>query len=335
MAIQNRYEFMYFVECVNGNPNGDPDMGNSPRIDPQDMHGLISDVAIKRRIRNYVQMVYGNKAPYGIVVQQSTNLNKFIALAHEKATGNTKKGDRGKTEAARKWLCENFYDVRTFGGVMSTGANAGQIRGSVQLTFLRSLDRILPLDISITRMAVADDAPGKEASYAEYVKWENNQPEDELRTMGRKQLIPYGLYQGRGFISAHLAEDTGFSDQDLNLFWDALLNMYEHDRSSSKGCMSTILPVFIFRHVGTDTDPVQRVKQAKLGCAPAHKLFELVSVEKNPGVLVPRSYRDYTWTVQRTKMPAGVEIGFAFEEAGKARIFWNELPASVESISLV
>jgi len=335
MAIQNRYEFMYFIECVNGNPNGDPDMGNSPRIDPQDMHGLISDVAIKRRIRNYVQMAYGNEAPYGIVVQQSNNINKFIALAHEKATGNTKKGDRGKTAAARKWLCKNFYDVRTFGGVMATGANAGQIRGAVQLPFLRSLDQILPLDVSITRMAVADDAPGKEASYAEYVEWENKQPEDKLRTMGRKQLIPYGLYQGRGFVSAHLAEDTTFSDQDLTLFWDALLNMYEHDRSSSKGYMSTVLPVIVFRHVGTDTDPTQRARQAKLGCAPAHKLFELVGIEKNPGVVVPRSYRDYTWTVQMAKMPAGVEIGFVFEEVGKACIYWGKLPDGVESVKLV
>lgn len=335
MAIQNRYEFMYFVECINGNPNGDPDMGNSPRIDPQDMHGLISDVAIKRRIRNYVQMAYGNEAPFGIVVQQSTNINKFIALAHEKASGNTKKGDRGKTAAARKWLCENFYDVRTFGGVMSTGANAGQIRGAVQLTFLRSLDQILPLDVSITRMAVADDAPGKEASYAEYVEWENKQPEDKLRTMGRKQFIPYGLYQGRGFVSAHLAGETTFSDQDLSLFWDALLNMYEHDRSSSKGHMSTILPVIIFRHTGTDTDLAQRARQAKLGCAPAHKLFELVKVEKTSEVAVPRSYSDYTWMVQMDKVPAGVEIGFAFEEAGKASISWGKLPAGVEYIKLV
>lgn len=335
MSIQNRYEFMYFLECVNGNPNGDPDMGNSPRIDPQDMHGLISDVAIKRRIRNYVQMVHGNQAPYGIVVQQSTNINKFIALAHEKATGNAKKGDRGKTAAARKWLCKNFYDVRTFGGVLSTGANAGQIRGAVQLTFLRSLDQILPLDVSITRMAVADDTPGKDASYAAYEKWENEQPEDKLRTMGRKQLIPFGLYEGRGFISVHLAEDTTFSDQDLDLFWDALLNMYEHDRSSSKGLMSTVLPVIVFRHIGTDTDPVQRARQAKLGCAPAHKLFELVTVEKNAGVVVPRSYRDYTWTVQMSKVPAGVEIGFVFEDAGKARISWGKLPEGMETVKLV
>lgn len=335
MSIKNRYEFMYFVECINGNPNGDPDMGNSPRIDPQDMHGLISDVAIKRRIRNYVQMAYNNEVPYGIVIQQSTNINKFIALAHEKATGDSKKGDRGKTAEARKWLCKNYYDVRTFGGVMSTGANAGQIRGAIQITFLRSLNQILPLDVSITRMAVADDTPGKESPYANYVEWENNQPEDKLRTMGRKQLIPYGLYLGKGFISAHLAKDTTFDEKDLDLFWDALLNMYEHDRSSSKGHMSTVLPVVIFRHVGTDTDSAQRARQSMLGCAPAHKLFDLVKVEKKSGVTVPRSYRDYTCTIQMKKVPAGVEIGFAFEEAGKAHIFWGEPPSCPEWIKLV
>ncbi|MBV1727899.1 MAG: type I-C CRISPR-associated protein Cas7/Csd2 [Candidatus Desulforudis sp.] len=335
MAIESRYEFLYFVECINGNPNGDPDMGNSPRLDPQDMHGLISDVAIKRRIRNYVQLAHGNEAPFGIVVQQATNINKFIALAHEQATGNPKKGDRVKTSAARKWLCQNFYDVRTFGGVMSTGANAGQIRGAVQLTFLRSLDQILPLDVSITRMAVASDAPGKEASYAEYEEWENKQSEDKLRTMGRKQLIPYGLYQGKGFISAHLAEDTTFNDQDLNVFWDALLNMYEHDRSSSKGHMSTVPPVIVFRHIGTDTDLTQRARQAKLGCAPAHKLFDLVAVEKNAGVAAPRSYRDYSWVVQISKMPPGVEVGFAVVDAGKASISWGKLPDGLETIRLV
>lgn len=325
---------MYFVECINGNPNGDPDMGNSPRVDPQDMHGLISDVAIKRRIRNYVQTAFNNEAPNGIVVQQSTNINKFIALAHEKTVGNAKKGDRTKTAGARQWLCKNYFDVRTFGGVMATGANAGQIRGPVQLTFLRSLDPILPIDVSITRMAVADNLGGKDndATYEDYQRWENEQPEDKLRTMGRKQLILYGLYQGRGFISAHLAQDTGFSEEDLDLFWDALLNMYEHDRSSSKGYMSTILPVIIFRHNGTDSDLAQRERQAKLGCAPAHKLFDLIDIKSNTSL--PRSYRDYTLTVQKSKLPLGVDIGFALEDRGKANITWNNSASDFDWVKL-
>lgn len=323
MTLTNRYEFLYFVECKNGNPNGDPDMGNTPRMDPQDMRGLISDVAVKRRVRNYVQIAKGNKSPYGVIIQQSSNINKFIAKAHDE-TGNAKKEKtKSKVDAARKWLCENFFDVRTFGGVLSTGANAGQVRGAVQLNFLRSLDPILPLDISITRMAVAENLK-EAATFEQYEEWENNQPEDKLRTMGRKQLIPYGLYEGRGFVSANLAQDTGFSETDLNLLWEALLNMYEHDRSASKGEMSTIAPLIIFRHVGTDTDENQRLNQSKLGCAPAHQLFELVQLEKKPGVAVPRTYWDYTVRVNVSKCPNGVEILFANPSPGGVKI----IPAS-------
>lgn len=333
MTITNRYEFMYFVECKNGNPNGDPDMGNSPRMDPQDMRGLISDVAIKRRIRNYVQLAKGNKAPYGIIIQQSTNINKFIAKAHEE-TGNTKmEKTRDKIAISQKWLCENFFDVRTFGAVLSTGPNAGQVRGPVQLTFLRSYDPILPLDVSITRMAVAEPV-GKDgvASYAEYEAWEKQQSEDALRTMGRKQLIPYGLYEGRGFISANLAEMTGFDEDDLNLLWEALLNMYEHDRSSSKGEMSTVPPIIIFKHVGTDSNPEQRKNQAKLGCAPAHQLFSLVQVVRKPGIEVPRDYRDYTVTIRMDQVPSGVEVGFALPSPTGVKITWGSVPAELQWI---
>ena len=331
MSIKNRYEFMYFVECINGNPNGDPDMGNSPRIDPQDMHGLISDVAVKRRIRNYVQAAYGDKERFNIVVQNATNINKFIAKANEECGSNAKQGSKEKVNAARKWMCDNYYDVRTFGAVLSTGANAGQVRGPVQFTFLRSVDPVLPLDISITRMAVADKLKDN-ATYAEYEKWEKEQPEDKLRTMGRKQLIPYGLYEGRGFISANLAEDcgtakgTGFDEKDLNIFWEGLLNMYEHDRSASKGQMSTIQPLIIFKHIGTDTNLVQREKQAKLGCAPAQRLFDVVKVNKKEDVEFPRSYRDYSMTVNMSGIPKGVEIGFASNITGNEIISWNKLP---------
>ncbi len=331
MTINNRYEFMYFVECKNGNPNGDPDMGNSPRMDPQDMRGLISDVAIKRRIRNYIQFAKGNKEPYGIIVQQSTNINKFIAKAHEE-TGNTEmKKTKDKVDQSQKWLCKNFYDVRTFGAVLSTGPNAGQVRGPVQLTFLRSYDPILPMDISITRMAVTEPLGNKgAASYKEYAEWEEKQPEDELRTMGRKQLIPYGLYEGRGFISAHLAEGTGFGDKDLKLLWEALLNMYEHDRSASKGEMSTVAPLIIFKHTGTDSDEQQRINQAKLGCAPAHQLFDLVQVKKKANIEVPRDYRDYTLQVSFKQVPKGVEIGFAIPSPEGVQITWGEIPDNLK-----
>jgi CRISPR-associated protein Csd2 len=326
MALNNRYEFMYFVECIDGNPNGDPDAGNSPRIDPQDMHGLISDVAVKRRIRNYVQVARGGDPQYNIIVQQATNINKFIAQAWEETNHDPKAKVREKAAVkdARNWLCEHYYDVRTFGGVLSTGANAGQVRGPVQLPFLRSVEPILPLDVSITRMAVAG---GKDDfSFAEHAQWEAGQPEDKLRTMGRKQLIPYGLYLGRGFVSAHLADETGFSEEDLDLLWEALLGMYEHDRSASKGLMSTVPPLIIFRHSGTDSDEAQRVRQAKLGCAPAHRLFDLVSVTRRPDVAVARSYRDYDLTLRLSELPNGVDYGFGELTAGGVSIGWDVPP---------
>jgi len=323
---------MYFVECLNGNPNGDPDMGNSPRIDPQDMRGLISDVAVKRRIRNYVALEKGNEFPYGIIVQQSTNINRFIAQANEECGSMAKDKTKEKVKAARDWACKNFYDVRTFGGVLSTGANAGQVRGAVQLTFLRSIDPVMPMDISITRMSVTDDIKGKpNPTVADYLKWESEQPEDSLRTMGRKQLIPFGLYEGRGFISANLASETGFCNEDLGLFFRAVLNMYEHDRSASKGQMSTVLPLIVFRHVGTDSDTTQRERQAKLGCAPAHKLFELVTIKKLDRVEFARSYKDYKITVDVSKLPSGVDIGFA---DAKGEISWGKLPEGLDWLEL-
>lgn len=308
--IQNRYEFLFLFDCVNGNPNGDPDAGNAPRLDPETTVGLVSDVAIKRRIRNYVQIARGNQMPDAIFIEHATNLNRPIARAHEETGGlpDDKKGaSKAKVEAARRWMCQSFFDVRAFGAVMSTGANAGQVRGPVQIAFARSVDPILPLDLSITRMAVADSVKGAESS-AEIARWEAEQPEDKLRTMGRKALIPYGLFLGRGFISAHLAQETGFSEPDLALLWEAVLNMYEHDRSASKGLMSVRRPIYVFRHDGTDTDPVQRRRQAMLGCAPAHELFDLVTVGKRSGVEAPRQFADYEVAVQRERVPPGVSL---------------------------
>ncbi|HID76046.1 MAG TPA: type I-C CRISPR-associated protein Cas7/Csd2 [Planctomycetaceae bacterium] len=311
-SITNRYEFLFLFDCEDGNPNGDPDAGNAPRIDPEDMHGLVSDVAIKRRIRNYVQIARENRMPHAIFIQHASNLNTPIAKAHEAANGglpDPKKGaNKAQVEGARKWMCDNFFDVRAFGAVMSTGPNAGQVRGPVQIAFARSLDPILPLDVSITRMAVAAEVRGARSS-ADYEAWEAEQKEDELRTMGRKSIIPYALFLGKGFISAHLARQTRFSREDLKLLFEAILGMYEHDRSSSKGVMTVRTPVFVFKHVGTDTNPQQRQAQARLGCAPAQVLFEeVIHVEKKAGVEAPRKFDDYVVTVAEDQVPAGVEL---------------------------
>ena len=318
-VIQNRYEFLYLFDCENGNPNGDPDAGNSPRIDPEDMHGLVSDVAIKRRIRNYIQIAFGNQAPNAIFIEHSTNLNRQITAAHE-ATGGAPAGGGNRTQVgnARDWMCEQFFDVRAFGAVMSTGPNAGQVRGPVQVAFSRSVDPILPMDAAITRMAVAEKVAGAKTA-ADYQGWENKQEEDKLRTMGRKSLIPYGLYIAKGFVSANLAEGTGFSDDDLTHLWQALKGMWDHDRSASKGMMSC-RGLYIFKHVGTDSDAAQRVRQAKLGCAPAHRLLDystdqrpidnaIVDIRKHDGLKgSPRSFADYTVTVNQDRLPQGVEL---------------------------
>lgn len=325
--IQNRYEFLYLFDCENGNPNGDPDAGNAPRIDPEDMHGLVSDVAPKRRVRNYIQAAYGNQAPNAIFVEHSTNLNRPIALAHEKANGEIPaKANKEKVKNARSWMCSNFYDVRTFGAVMSTGANAGQLRGPVQFSFSRSIHPVLPMDLSITRMAVAglnkkthgvDEKDGMGSE--QLMELENQAPEDSLRTMGRKSIIPYGLYAMKGFVSANLADGTGFSEKDLELLWDALCNMWDHDRSASKGMMSC-RGLYVFKHVGTDSDPDQRVRQAKLGCAPAHRLLDfstdlrpmdnaIIEIAKRDGLATsPRAFSDYSVLVHEDRLPAGVEL---------------------------
>ena len=328
-AIQNRYEFLYLFDCENGNPNGDPDAGNNPRIDPEDMHGLVSDVAIKRRVRNYIQAAFDNTAPNAVFVEHATNLNTKIALGHEQSGGmppydGTKRKwatTKDKANGARQWLCENFFDVRTFGAVMSTGPNAGQVRGPVQVAFSRSIDTILPMDVSITRMAVADNAiKGANIGSAEFRAWEDNQPEDELRTMGRKALIPYGLYACKGFVSAHLAKGTGFSDDDLNHLWEALRIMWDHDRSASKGVMSC-RGLYVFKHIGTnDGDEKQRIRQAMLGCASAHRLLDYSAPKrKMEGAIIeishrdalsgsPRAFSDYQVTVHQDRIPPGVEL---------------------------
>ncbi len=309
MSLANRYEFLFVFDCENGNPNGDPDAGNSPRIDPEDMHGLVSDVALKRRIRNYVIERHGNVSPNSIFVAHATNLNKPITLAHQKTGGKPEGGgNQQQVNKARDFMCEHFFDVRTFGAVMSIGPNAGQVRGPVQIAFARSLSPILPMDISITRMAVAEKVKGAKG-VDDYQTWEDSTPEDQRRTMGRKQLIPYGAYVAKGFISAHLAAQTGFGESDLSLLWEALLNMYDHDRSASKGVM-TARKLFVFKHVGTDSDPAQRQRQAQLGCAPAHTLLDagaIVDIKLREGVTSPRVFTDYEVLI-KAELPAGVEM---------------------------
>lgn len=331
MALNNRYEFMFYIEVVNGNPNGDPDMGNAPRMDPEDRHGYITDVAIKRRIRNYIQRAYDGYDGMEIIMKNATIINKEIARAKEMSDTDSSIKIRDAVYRARQKACQLFYDVRTFGAVLSVGPNAGQVRGPVQLTFATSLDEIQQADITITRMCKdselkKDKKKDNERSYEEYLEEEQNIPEKDCRTMGRKQFIPYGLYESKGFISANLACETGFDEEDLKRLFEAILNMYEHDRSASKGMMTVISPLIIFKHVGTDSCEEQRIRQAKLGCASAQQLFSLVHAEKKADVAYPRSIDDYTISVHADAVPNGVEIGFLSSPYDE--ISWGSLPNS-------
>jgi CRISPR-associated protein Csd2 len=284
-AIANRYEFVLLFDVENGNPNGDPDAGNMPRIDPETGHGLVTDVCLKRKIRNHVALAKEGAEGFNIYIQEKSILNDTNESAYKAydLKPESKKLPK-KTEDALKvtgWMCANFFDIRTFGAVMTTEVNCGQVRGPVQLAFSKSVEPIVPQEVSITRMAVTTKA-------------EAEKQQGDNRTMGRKHIVPYGLYVAHGFVSAPLAEKTGFSDDDLNLLWDALVNMFEHDRSAARGLMSS-RKLIVFKH------------ENKLGNAPAHKLFDLVQVKRADGSSGPaRSFADYTVTVEQA--PAGVEI---------------------------
>jgi len=258
--IKNRYDFVFYFDVKDGNPNGDPDAGNLPRIDAETGNGLVTDVCIKRKVRNYVLMTKEEKPPFDIFIKEKAVLNLLIDRAHE--AEEVKKKEKGdKTEAARLWMCKNYYDIRAFGAVMSTGKNAGQVRGPVQLTFARSVDPIVALEHSITRVA----------------KTTEERSETGGSEMGRKYTIPYGLYRTHGFISAHLANQTGFSEDDLELFWEAMQKMFEHDRSAARGEMNT-RKLIVFKH------------KTALGNAHTHELFERVTHKK----LSEGPARDYT-----------------------------------------
>jgi CRISPR-associated protein Csd2 len=284
--IQNRYDFLLLFDVEDGNPNGDPDAGNLPRLDAQTGHGLVTDVCLKRKVRNYVGLVKQEKPPHEIYVKEKAILNHqheraYKALGVDLSASDAKRKGGERVDDARKWMCQNFYDVRTFGAVMSTGINCGQVRGPVQLTFARSVDPVVSLEHSITRMAVATEA-------------EAEKQQGDNRTMGRKFTVPYGVYCTRGYISAHLAQQTGFSDDDLALFWEALQNMFEHDRSAARGQMST-RGLYVFKH-GT-----------ALGNAPAHSLFDRISVRKKDSVDTPRHFSDYVVAVDE-KLPENVSL---------------------------
>lgn len=257
MSIQNRYEFVYLFDVINGNPNGDPDSGNMPRLDPESSKGLVTDVCLKRKIRNYIQLTEGDTPGYDIYVQEKGVLNRqnqkaYDALGIKPESKKLPKEDEKAKELTR-WMCNNFFDVRTFGAVMTTEINSGQVRGPVQLAFAKSIDPIVPLEISITRMAVT-----------------NEKDLEKERTMGRKHIVPYGLYRAHGFISANLAAKTGFSDADLEKLWQALKMMFEHDHSAARGEMNA-RRLIVFKH------------NDALGNMPSHKLFEMVKVKRVKG----------------------------------------------------
>lgn len=280
-AIANRYEFVLLFDVENGNPNGDPDAGNMPRIDPETGHGLVTDVCLKRKIRNHVTLAKEGAKGFRIYIQEKAVLNTshLEAYTEAKLTHEAKKLPKNaeKAKEVTDWMCANFYDIRTFGAVMTTEVNCGQVRGPVQLAFAKSVEPIIPQEVSITRMAVT-----------------NEKDLEKERTMGRKHIVPYGLYVAHGFVSAPLAEKTGFSEDDLNLLWDALANMFEHDRSAARGLMSS-RKLIVFRH------------ENKLGNAPAHKLFDLVQVRRAEGSAGPaRSFADYAVAVDQA--PSGVEV---------------------------
>ncbi len=293
--LDKRYDFVIFFDVKDGNPNGDPDAGNLPRVDSETGHGLITDVCLKRKVRNYVGLKNDDQAPYSIFIKEKAVLNTSIDKAYKslnidlnepsadgKARNKKGQGQGKEIDQARQFLCQNFFDIRAFGAVLSTGANAGQVRGPVQLTFARSVDPIVSLEHSITRMAVTTEAEAEKQG-------------GDNRTMGRKFTVPYGLYMAHGFISAPLANQTGFSTEDLNLLWEALENMFEHDRSAARGLMG-MRKIIIFEH------------SSKMGNAPVQTLFDTIKVGKIDDSRPARNFSDYEISIDKDAIPSGVEL---------------------------
>ncbi|TPW32173.1 type I-C CRISPR-associated protein Cas7/Csd2 [Martelella alba] len=310
-VLANRYDFAVIFEVKNGNPNGDPDAGNLPRLDPETNKGLVSDVSLKRKIRNYVDLAHHAEDSFHIYVEEGAILNEKHREAYkalhpddaklEKAAKLNPKDD-AEAKKLTAFMCANFFDVRTFGAVMSTGINCGQVKGPVQMSFATSVEPIMPLEISITRMAATNPAEARQK-----LEGDDSPERTDNRTMGRKHIVPYGLYVAHGFISAKFAERTGFSESDLDLLFEALVNMFEHDRSAARGEMAT-RKLIVFKHDNA------------LGNAPAHTLFERVQIGRNIGgdfkviddrldnYPPARSFSDYIVTIDRDNLPAGVEI---------------------------
>lgn len=296
--LQHRYDFVLLFDVKDGNPNGDPDAGNLPRMDAETGHGLVTDVCLKRKVRNYVALKHTEQSPYRIFIKEKSILNNTIGQAYEnlgidlteppvnpvdgKSRNKPDQGQGGEVDRAKAYLCQNYYDIRTFGAVLSTGPNAGQVRGPVQMTFARSIDPIVSLEHSITRMAVATEA--------EAVKQGGDN-----RTMGRKFTVPYGLYRAHGFVSAPFATQTGFSPKDLDLLWEALENMFEHDRSAARGLMGT-KKLIVFEH------------ESEMGNAPVQKLFNAVTVSRKDVNTPPRDFNDYTVLINSDQIPAEVRV---------------------------
>lgn len=288
-AIQNRYDFVYLFDVANGNPNGDPDAGNLPRVDPETGHGLVTDVCLKRKIRNYVGLVHGEKPPFEIYVKERAVLNlqherAYTSLALDPKTRKSKGKDRAEEDRKlTRWMCDNFFDVRTFGAVMSTGTDCGQVRGPVQFTMSRSTDPIFSQEHAVTRCAVTTEA-------------ESEKQQGDNRTMGRKFTVPYALYRCHGFISPHLADRTGFSEKDLELLWKSLEQMFDHDRSASRGEMNP-RKLYVFKH------------ESALGNAPAHKLFERIQIKRKDEAKPARSFTDYAIALAaRNDLPEGITL---------------------------
>jgi CRISPR-associated protein Csd2 len=281
--LNNRYEFTIFFDVKDGNPNGDPDAGNMPRIDPETGHGIVTDVCLKRKVRNYIELTKQQSEGFHIYVTEGAVLNEKHKLAYKAVTKTEtdkvkelKPKDKLEAEKLTKWMCENFFDIRTFGAVMTTKVNCGQVRGPVQFTFARSVEPIFAQEVTITRQSVTQEGQEKD------------------REMGRKHIVPYGLYRMNGFISAPLAERTMFTKEDLELLWEALIQMFEHDRSASRGQMA-LQELIVFEHSN------------KLGQAPAHQLFERIEVEKKSEGPA-RSMQDYEVKVNMAHLPEGVQI---------------------------
>ena len=293
--IKNRYDFALLFDVTDGNPNGDPDAGNLPRVDAETGMGLVTDVCLKRKVRNFVHLVKGATKPYDIFIKEKSVLNREIDNAYIELTIDLSKDPSDPTDGkkrnkdgqaqgkeidkGRSFMCQNFFDIRTFGAVLTTGANAGQVRGPVQITFARSIDPVVALEHSITRVAKTTD----------------ERAETGGSEMGRKFTIPYGLYFSRGFISSHLAAQTGFNEADLELFWEALKNMFDHDHSAARGMMST-RKLIVFKH------------STALGSAPAYQLFDAIKIEKKDGSKPARSFADYSVSIDRSSLPQGVDV---------------------------